>query len=241
MFLSFKKTKSIGIGIGILAIALLPSVNFASVESDVQALQLQTTKLNNQVQYLINQQANASNQDFSQTLADLRGKIEVNSYKISQLNDVVSTKLAAFEKELESLKAEVNKPSPKELKLQQDNAAFDKANKALLAKNYKEAEQLFKQYLKAYYNGEHYSESLYLLGQIYLIDGNIDDAYAQFKTIVTRYPKSIKIADATYALALLELSKGNTKTASTYLKRVVDKYPYADVADKAKTQLAKLK
>ncbi len=239
MFLRFKKTKTLGMSI--LAISLLPSVNFASVESDIQALQLQTTKLNNQVQYLINQQANAKNQNFSQTLDDLRGKIEVNSYKISQLNDVVSTKLAAFEKELESLKAEVNKPSPKELKLQQDNAAFDKANKALLDKNYKDAEGLFKKYLKAYYNGEHYSESLYLLGQIYLINGDINDAYTQFKTIVTRYPRSIKIADATYALALLELSKGNTKTAKTYLQRVVDKYTHADVAGKAKAQLAKLK
>ncbi|WP_440682796.1 tetratricopeptide repeat protein [Cysteiniphilum halobium] len=236
----FKKTKIISIGM--MAMAILPCMSFASVASaDVQALQLQISKLNNQVQYLINQQANATNQNFNQKLDDLRGKIEVNSYKISQLNDVVSTKLTAFEKEIESLKAEVNKPSPKELKLQQDNAAFDKANRALLAKNYKDAKVLFKQYLKAHYNGEHYSESLYLLGQIYLIDGNIDDAYKQFKTIVTRYPKSIKIADATYALALLELSKGNTKTAKIYLERVVEKYPHADVAEKAKGQLHKLK
>lgn len=235
----FRKIKLIGIGAAV--IALLPCVSFASVESDVQALQLQTTKLNNQVQYLVNQQANVTNQNFSQTLDDLRGKIEVNSYNISQLNDVVATKLASFEKELESLKAEVNKPSTQELKLQHDNATFDKANKSLLAKNYKDAESLFKQYLKAYYNGEHYSESLYLLGQIYLIEGNVDDAYTQFKTIVTRYPKSVKIADATYALALLELSKGNTKTAKSYLERVVDRYPHAEVVGRAKAQLAKIK
>lgn len=222
-------------------IALLPCCSFAIIDSDIQALQLQTTKLSNQVQYLINQQLNANSQNLSQKIDNLRGKIEVNRYEISQLNDVILTKLVQFKKELESLRAKENKPSPKELKVQEDNAAFDKANNALLSKNYKYAEILFKYYLKAYCNGQHYSEALYLSGQIYLIDGNVDDAYTQFKTIVTRYPESFKIADATYALALLELSKVNIKATKTHLEDVVNKYPYAKVAAKAKVQLAKIK
>jgi len=224
----------------IIAAIFLPSASFADISTDVQSLQLQTAKLNNQVQYLINQQSQSGSQAFTQQLSDLRGKVELNAYKINQLNDVVVNKLAQFEKQIAALQEEVNKPSPQALKLQQDNAAFDKANSALLAKNYSEAETMLKQYLKAYYNGEHYSESLYLLGQVYLIDGKIDLAYEQFKTIFTRYPRSIKIADATYALALLELSKGDVKAAKNHLLQVVDKYPQHEVAVKAKAELKKI-
>ena len=45
-------------------------------------------------------------------------------------------------------------------------------NGTLLAKNYKDAAALFKEYLKSYY-----------IGQIYLIDGNTNDVYVFFKNI----------------------------------------------------------
>ncbi|WP_119344644.1 tetratricopeptide repeat protein [Facilibium subflavum] len=222
-------------------IAFLGVVCFKlSTAADVDNLQLQVTKLSNQVNYLIEQQNKNDQENISQQLNELRGQIQLNSYKINQLNQVVTQKLKDFDEKLSMLEKEVNKPSAKQLKLQHDNAAFSKAKQAVLNKQYQLAETNLKQYLKDFYNGEHYSESLYLLGQVYLIQNKPKDAYQQFKTIVTRYPKSIKIAQATYSLGLLEMANGNTEQGKDYLKTVVKKYPQSQVAKKAQKQLQSL-
>ena len=162
------------------------------MNQDITELKLENKKLANQVNYLINAQNKVSSEQVQQRLNKLSGQIEVNGYKIQQLNDVVTQKLKQFEQKLERLGKTVNKPSPRQLYLARDNAAFDKTNQLLINKKYDQAIPAFKKYLKDYYNGEHYSESLYLLGQIYLIKEKTGLAYDQFKTIVTRYPKSIK-------------------------------------------------
>ncbi|WP_018298279.1 tetratricopeptide repeat protein [Fangia hongkongensis] len=208
--------------------------------ANVDDLSLEVTKLQNQVSYLIAQQNQAKSNQFAQTLDQLRGQIEMNSYKLAQLNQTVSQTLVDFSKRLDALEKKVNKPSARELRLQRDNAAFEKAKSALLAKNYNTAKRLFNNYTRDYYNGENYSESLYLLGQIYLIQGDTKAAYQKFNTIVTRYPKSVKIIDATYSLAVLELANGNKAKAKRYFQQIVSKYPSSSYAKKADMQLKKL-
>ena len=227
----------------IVSLALIGTVYPVLLQAespDIQTLQLKTQKLANQVAYLISQNNQNDRQALIRQIDQLRGQIEVNQYQLSQLNHTVALALKNFSARLDALEKKVDRPSPSALRLARDNAAFTKAKKTLLAKNYHTAERLFNDYIRDYYNGEHYSESLYLLGQIYLIKGQNSAAYQKFKTIVTRYPKSIKIADATYALALLEIAKGNIKQGRTYLERVIKKYQKTAIASKAENALKKL-
>jgi len=203
-------------------------------------LKLQLDKLSNQVNYLIQQQNSQKNNDYTQQLNDLRGQVEMNSYKLNQLNKTITIQLKKYDDDIALLQQKINKLTASKLRLQRDNAAFDKAHKAMLANQYGVSQKLFGQYLSSFYNGEHYSESLYLSGQIYLLKGETKNAYKRFSRIVHHYPKSIKIADATYSLGLLEISNGNISKGKKYLQLVVKKYPKSKLAAKAKKQLEQL-
>ena len=217
-----------------------PTAINARTNTTNQALQLQLDKLHNQINYLISAQNQGNSASLTEQLNMLRGQVETNSYQLQKLNaanEKFSAKLQTLTEKFDSLTQKVSEPSKKELHLRADNAAFEKAKQALLAKHYKTAESQLHSYLKDYYHGEHYSESLYLLGQIYLITGKTDQAYQQFKTIATRYPKSIKIADAQYNLGLLEIAKGNLQQGNSYLNQVLKQYPNTGIALKAKQQI----
>lgn len=224
----------------IFCLVLLTSVNANAANTLSKNLQLQIDKLHNQVNYLISAENKNHNAALTEQLNVLRGEIQSNRYQLERLsaaNEALKEQLQTMVDKFETLKQTLNQPTKKETRLKADDAAFEKAQKSLLAKHYKTAETQLKQYLKDYYHGEHYSESLYLLGQIYLITGKTDQAYQQFKTIATRYPKSIKIADAQYNLGLLEIAKGNIKQGNNYLNQVIKQYPNTEAALKAKQQI----
>ena len=207
-----------------LCLVLLTFVKANAKDIASKNLQLQIDKLQNQVNYLISAENKNHNAALTEQLNVLRGEIQSNRYQLERLsaaNEALKEQLQTMVDKFETLKQTLNQPTKKETRLKADNAAFETAQKSLLAKHCKTAETQLKQYLKDYYHGEHYSESLYLLGQIYLITGKTDQAYQQFKTIATRYPKSIKIADAQYNLGLLEIAKGNIKQGNNFLNQVI--------------------
>lgn len=202
-----------------------------------QQLSIKVRQLENQISYLMDQSQGNSNQE---NLDQLRGQIEYSNHQISNLgnelqiqNELLTDKIDKLQKQLDQLSKTKQKKDPQD-------QAFENAYNQMLKRQTTEAIGSFSDYIKRYYNGKHYSESLYYLGILYLATGKIDDAKAKFKRIADHYPKSIKYPDALVQLGAIYQIEGQKQTAKNYFNQVIKNYPGTQAATRAKSELAKL-
>ena len=78
----------------------------------------------------------------------------------------------------------------------EEKQLYGRAQTLLKAKKFDEASAAFENHLSAYPNGKLVANSHYWLGQIYMVQGKLDNARQSFAQVVDNYPGSNKALDS---------------------------------------------
>jgi tol-pal system protein YbgF len=128
--------------------------------------------------------------------------------------------------------AQIEPASP----LQEQNA-YQTGYNALKNRSYPQAITSMESYLQQYPNGKYAASAHYWLGELYLVQKQLDKAAVQFNTVITQYPSDSKIADAKLKLGMVYYSKGQYPQAKTLLLEVKKQYPGSAAARLAEARL----
>ncbi|GAA5315280.1 MAG: tol-pal system protein YbgF [Candidatus Pelagadaptatus aseana] len=100
---------------------------------------------------------------------------------------------------------------------QQYRAAIDLI---LKQKDYAKAEVALNQYLQQFPKGRYAANSLYWLGELALLKGDLEKSREWFARMVSEWPEHNKVADANYKLGTVYHKLGDTVKAQSILQEV---------------------
>lgn len=123
-------------------------------------------------------------------------------------------------------------PDPAREKLMYD-ASFD----LVKARDFDKAIQAFSAFVQRYPRSEYAGNAQYWLGEIYLVESDLQSAGRAFALVVSEYPGHRKEADALYKLADVEHRLGNQDKAATLYREVLSKHPNSSAAQLARRDL----
>lgn len=120
---------------------------------------------------------------------------------------------------------------------QSDEQMYQAAYNLMLNKQYPQATQSMQAYLAQYPQGTYAPNANYWLGELNLLQGNVDAATQSFNTVVTQFPKSPKVPDAMLKLGFAYYDQGNLAQAKTELTQVQQQFPNSSAARLAAQKL----
>lgn len=112
-------------------------------------------------------------------------------------------------------------------------AAFD----LIKAKDFAKATQAFNAFLRKYPNSQYAGNAQYWLGEVDLVNGDLQSAGKAFASVSQNYPSHSKVPDSLYKLADVERRLGNTEKAKTIWRQIVAQYPGSSAAQLAQQDL----
>ncbi len=124
---------------------------------------------------------------------------------------------------------------PEREKLMYD-AAFD----LVKARDFEKAIQAFSAFVRKFPNSEYAGNAQYWLGEIHLVESDLDSAGRAFARVVSEYPGHRKEADALYKLADVERRLGNREKAIELYQEVLSRHPNTSAAQLARRDLDSL-
>lgn len=126
-------------------------------------------------------------------------------------------------------------PDPETEKLYYD-ASFD----LIKQRDFANAKKAFSAFLQKYPKSQYAGNAQYWLGEVHLVDGDLQAAGKAFALVSHDYPQHNKVPDALYKLADVERRLGNADKARTIMQQVVAQYPSTSAAQLAEQDLSKL-
>lgn len=112
-------------------------------------------------------------------------------------------------------------------------AAFD----LVKAKDFPRANQAFSAFLRRYPNSQYAANSQYWLGEVNLIEGDLQAAGQAFAKVAQNYPDHSKVPDALFKLADVEQRLGNVDKSKGILRDLIARYPGTSAAQLAQRNL----
>ena len=114
---------------------------------------------------------------------------------------------------------------------------YDVAFELVKAKDFEKADQAFNAFLRKYPNSSYAGNAQYWLGEVSLVQGDMQGALQAFSRVSERYPNHTKVPDALYKQADVEQRLGHADRAQTLLRQIVAQYPSSSAAQLAQRQL----
>ncbi|OCW59294.1 tol-pal system protein YbgF [Hoeflea olei] len=111
----------------------------------------------------------------------------------------------------------------------------------MLAGDYALAEQVFRQYIDGFPEGERAADAMFWLGEAQYSQGNYQDSAQTFLDAHKRYPQADKGADTLLKLGMSLAKLDNRDTACATLREVLIRYPGASAAVRAKVSEEQLR
>lgn len=115
---------------------------------------------------------------------------------------------------------------------------YKKARTLFLAKNYKDAADLFSTFANAHAGHALADNAMYWMGECYYTPGQYKKAATVFKGLVKTYPKAEKVPDALLKTGYAYLFINDFTRAAHYLNLVISKHPFSPAAEKAQKKLS---
>ena len=115
-------------------------------------------------------------------------------------------------------------------------AAFDQVK----ARAFEKAEMAFSAFLRRYPQSDYAGNAQYWLGEVYLVQSDLESAGQAFAKVISQYGGHRKEADALYKLAEVERRLGNSTKAAQLYQEVLSKHPDASAAQLARRELNNL-
>lgn len=213
-------------------------------------------RLEQQISYMQQLNLPASFAKIQQSLADLRGLIDIQGHQIKQLEDQQRRLYADLDQRISTTAvadnaspsvaptkpAAVNSVSSQTAKAASDEEtqAYNDAIKMITDKKYTAATPALQKYLRKYPAGQYVANAHYWLGELYAIAGNNSQAVNEFNIVVKNYANTSKAADSLLKLASMAFNKAEFNQAKQYWQMIVQKYPNSSAARIANMHLQKL-
>lgn len=200
-------------------------------------------RLENQVQYLYTytNQLNA----LSAQVDVLRGQVEDLNHQVTelqkQLNQTSSSQNIANSAQAEASSAASaaspsNSNAAPALPTQAEQNAYQAAYKLMAGKQYTAAVKGFNNFLTKYPNSSFAPNAHYWLGELYLAEGQPDNASQQYRAVVSNQ-NAAKRPDAMVKLGTILLAYGDSAHAKELFTNVIKQYPGTPAANQAKLRL----
>lgn len=195
-------------------------------------------------------------QQMQEEIATLRGMLEEQQYELSKLRQESleryqtldsrlvegagtpassSSTAAASQAERSASQGSVEPADPEKEKLYYD-ASFD----LIKERDFDKAQQAFTAFLRKYPNSQYAGNAQYWLGEVSLVQGDLQAAGKAFALVADNYPEHNKVPDSLYKLADVERRLGRADRARGILQQVVAQYPSSSAAQLAQKDLGKL-
>ncbi|MFT6429838.1 MAG: tol-pal system protein YbgF [Halopseudomonas sp.] len=124
---------------------------------------------------------------------------------------------------------------PEREKLMYD-AAFD----LVKARDFEKAILAFSAFVRRFPDSEYAGNAQYWLGEIHLVESDLDSAGRAFAKVVSDYPGHRKEADALYKLADVERRLGNRDKAVQLYQEVLSRHPNSSAAQLSRRDMDNL-
>lgn len=95
------------------------------------------------------------------------------------------------------------------------------------------------QFITEFPEGDLTVNAYYWLGEVYLVQGELEQARQAFTIVTARFPEHRKAADALYKLGVTQDRLGEKEEARSTMESVVEQYPQSNAADLARDYLAR--
>lgn len=135
---------------------------------------------------------------------------------------------------------EFNAPSNNSIDLASEESAYNRAYQFIQNKDYDSALVAFQAMLNAFPNGQYKPDAHYWMGEIYMVQGELDLASAQFNIVYQDYPQHAKASDALLKLGYVQYSKGQWQHSGNLLAKVQTQFPGTASARLANTRLQRM-
>ncbi|MDO8954715.1 MAG: tol-pal system protein YbgF [Gammaproteobacteria bacterium] len=212
-----------------------PVVNTTPLSLDQRVSQVE-----NQMQYLIAQQAQAKS--LGSYITNLQGQIEQLNFQVQQMQKQLSfvgqnvVQLEARVK-LDETKTKSNtQPMNAAQASKAEMTAFQAAYNLLVQHQYAQAIQAFNAFMTQYPKSGLAPDAHYWLGELYLVQGQPDQASQNFQLVIAK-ANSDKAPDAMLKLGMIYLAYGDSAHAKQMFQKIVKQYPNASSATAAQAQL----
>ena len=195
-------------------------------------------------------------QQMQEEIATLRGMLEEQQHELSKLRQesleryqTLDSRLvegagtpasnsptaAASQAERSASQGSDEPADPEKEKLYYD-ASFD----LIKERDFDKAQQAFTAFLRKYPNSQYAGNAQYWLGEVSLVQGDLQAAGKAFALVADNYPEHNKVPDSLYKLADVERRLGRADRARGILQQVVAQYPSSSAAQLAQKDLGKL-
>ena len=193
-------------------------------------------------------------QQMQEEIATLRGLLEEQQYELRQLRQENLERYQTLDSRINSGSQPSNQPAttapsstepvaqssmeaadPEKEKLYYD-ASFD----LIKQRDFDKAQQAFSAFLRKYPNSQYAGNAQYWLGEVYLVQSDLQAAGKAFALVSHNYPEHNKVPDSLYKLADVERRLGRADKARGILQQVIAQYPNSSAAQLAQQDLAKL-
>lgn len=121
-----------------------------------------------------------------------------------------------------------------------ERQAYAAAFNQMKSRAFAEAITAFKQMIANYPNGQYAANGYYWLGEIFLAEGQVEDARQHFVQVVSLYPDHSKAPDALYKLGVVYHRLDDVQQALAHLERVQKEHPNSSAANLARNYAAEL-
>ncbi|MBV1959896.1 MAG: tol-pal system protein YbgF [Pseudomonadales bacterium] len=111
-----------------------------------------------------------------------------------------------------------------------EQKAYDQAYGLVKSKKFEQASDGFRQLLVDYPNGKYAPNAHYWLGELFMVDSDLENAAKEFSKVVTLYPEHWKSADAFYKLGEIYFRLDDTGKSRQYLERAIKDFPDSTAA-----------
>jgi len=123
-----------------------------------------------------------------------------------------------------------------------ETALYERAvNLVLKERQYDEATDAFRSFIKQYPDSTYAANANYWLGQLLYNKNQLDEAKQAFTTVVNRFTDSTKRGDSMVKLGLIAEKAGDKAAAKTWYQKVLKEYANSAAARIAQQQLSALK
>jgi tol-pal system protein YbgF len=107
---------------------------------------------------------------------------------------------------------------------QAEKQVYSEAYGLVRDQQFAKAKEAFKAYLIAYPEGSYSANGLYWLGELQLLDKELDDANTTFGRLLQQFPTSRKVPDAMFKQAKVIHLLGDSDSSRKLLEAVIEKY-----------------
>lgn len=193
-------------------------------------------------------------QQMQQEIATLRGMVEEQQHQLNRLAEDSRDRYQALDSRIGNAGSDTppasTETAPPEAAPQQpsqppgdpakEQQFYEAAYSLIQARDFERAQQAFTAFLGRYPQGSYAANAHYWLGEIGLVNNDLQAAGKAFATVIEGWPQHAKVPDSTYKLAVVEQRLNRFERAEAMFRQVITQFPDSSAANLARQELQRM-